>query len=125
MLAVMHAKHQAFGFDEALRLTRVEPAYQQVATQLPQQTSDGQHDAVLRASHDPLLVMMARPVFPVLRTRFLRDRADQSFWADVDDDQVRIVEAIAAGAVHAADTAMRRHLETLRALYGSLDGAGS
>ena len=81
------------------------------------------HQAILSASHNPLLMMMTRPIFVVLGTRFLRDRAPAAFWPAVHDDHDEIIERIATGDPERAEQSMLDHLETLRALYEALDEA--
>jgi ABC-type thiamine transport system ATPase subunit len=48
----------------------------------------------LEASGNELMRVVASPIFVVLRTQFLRDKADPSFWDEVDCDHSDIAEAI-------------------------------
>lgn len=73
------------------------------------------------ASHNPLLTMMTEPIFVVLGTRFLRDRAPVSIWPQVEQEHLYLVDRIAAGDADGAEDLMREHLNTLRTLYEQLD----
>jgi GntR family transcriptional repressor for pyruvate dehydrogenase complex len=79
------------------------------------------HVLIVNASGNRLLETMTRPVFVVLQSRFLRDRAPQSFWANVDDEHRAIYNAIAAGDRLAAEYEMREHLHHLRRMYEIID----
>jgi DNA-binding GntR family transcriptional regulator len=61
------------------------------------------------------------PVFLVLKTRFLRDRAPKRFWVRANQEHKRICAAIAVGDGDAAETEMRDHLRHLRSLYEKID----
>ena len=81
------------------------------------------HVAVMKASGNRLLEVIAAPVFSVLRTRFMRDRASRDFWATVVSDHQDICDAIAAGDAEASARLMRGHLERLRSMYERIDRA--
>ena len=81
------------------------------------------HVAVMEASGNRLMEVIARPVFSVLRTRFMRDRASPEFWAAVVGDHRDIYDAIAAGDAEASARLMRNHLERLRSMYERIDRA--
>ena len=81
------------------------------------------HVAVMEASGNRLLEVIARPVFSVLRTRFMRDRASPEFWAAVVGDHQDIYDAIAAGDAEASARLMHNHLERLRSMYERIDRA--
>jgi len=81
------------------------------------------HRTVLDASGNALLEIVTRPVFGVLRTRFLRDAAPPEFWTAVNDDHVRILERIEAADADGAGTAMSGHLRQLAATYERIDAA--
>ncbi len=83
----------------------------------------GFHFAILQASGNQLLDVIARPVFSVLETRFVRDRASSGFWDAVDGDHQDIFDAIAAGDSEAAGRLMRAHLERLGPMYERFDRA--
>ncbi len=79
------------------------------------------HVAVMEASGNRLLEVIARPMFSVLRTRFMRDRASPEFGAAVDRDHRDICDAIAAGDAEASARLMHNHLERLRSMYERID----
>ncbi|MBE7189198.1 FadR/GntR family transcriptional regulator [Jatrophihabitans endophyticus] len=81
----------------------------------------GFHLLMLQASGNPLLDIVARPVFEVLRDRFLRDRAEPAFWERVAAEHTEILEHIRAGRPAAASRAMRSHLGNLRETYTRID----
>lgn len=75
------------------------------------------HLTLMDAAANPLLKVMTWPVFTVLRTRYLRDRAPADFWLQVLADHRRILAAVAAGDGEAAARAMRAHIDRLRPVY--------
>ncbi len=79
------------------------------------------HVLILQATGNLLLEMMTRPIFSVLRTRFLRDEAPKSFWRKVAMEHFVIAEAIEAGDPKAAGEEMLRHLVTLSDTYSQID----
>lgn len=79
------------------------------------------HQIILQASGNPLLEMMTRPVFNVLRTRFLREAAPRTFWEDVVAEHQRINDCIAEGDAEGAGGEMREHLARLAATYRQID----
>ena len=79
------------------------------------------HVLIVNASGNRLLETMTRPLFVVLQTRFLRDRAPKSFWKRVDDEHRNIYTAIADGDRPAAEYEMREHLHHLRRMYEQID----
>ena len=79
------------------------------------------HVAVMEASGNRLLEVIARPVFSVLRTRFVRDRASSQYWDGVVDDHQDIYEAVASSDAEAAARLMHNHLERLRSMYEHTD----
>ena len=79
------------------------------------------HVLIVNASGNRLLETMTRPLFVVLQTRFLRDRAPKSFWKRVDDEHRNIYTAIADGDRLAAEYEMREHLHHLRRMYEQID----
>lgn len=79
------------------------------------------HVAVMEASGNRLLEVIARPVFSVLSTRFRRESASRDYWVAVVGDHRDIYEAIAAGDSEAAARLTRNHLERLRAMYERID----
>lgn len=79
------------------------------------------HVLVLEAANNRLLGVMTRPVFEVLQTRFLRDRAPASFWKRVHRDHRAIATAVAAGETERAGEEMHTHLAHLRGTYEKID----
>jgi DNA-binding FadR family transcriptional regulator len=69
------------------------------------------HVLIMKASGNRLLETMTWPLFVVLRTRFPRDRAPESFWTRVNADHLAIYEAIAEGDRVTAEYKMRQHLQ--------------
>ena len=81
------------------------------------------HFGIFKASGNRLLEVITRPVFKVLQTRFLRDRASPDFQATIDCDHQDIYDAIAAGDAEASARLMFGHLERLRPSYERIDRA--
>ena len=81
------------------------------------------HFAILKASGNQLLDVIAGPVFSVLETRFVRDRTSSGFWAAVETDHRDIFDAITAGDSEASARFMHSHLERLRPMYKRFDRA--
>ena len=79
------------------------------------------HEILTRATGNRLLEVVTNPIFEVLRTRFLRDTADDDLWADVADDHRLIVDAIRSGDEDRAAEAMLSHLRKLRTTYLTID----
>jgi DNA-binding FadR family transcriptional regulator len=79
------------------------------------------HAAILDASGNRLLHLMTEPLFTILQTRFLRDRATSSFWTQVAADHRAIMRAIASSNGDAAAMAMALHLKRLRGTYERID----
>lgn len=79
------------------------------------------HEVVLELAGNRLLPILAEPVFHVMRTRFLRDRATMGFWRRVHVDHAAILAAIEAGDADQAGAEMADHLAHLRATYELID----
>ena len=79
------------------------------------------HLAILKASGNRLLEVVVGPVFSVLQTRFMRDRASSELYASIVCDHQDIYDAIAAGDAEASARFMRAHLERLRSMYEGID----
>ncbi|WP_285620438.1 FadR/GntR family transcriptional regulator [Kineosporia sp. NBRC 101677] len=82
------------------------------------------HLLLLRASGNPLLEMMARPVFTVLRERFHRDEPGPDFWGRVACEHEEILQQVREGNSRGARRAMRSHLSGLRETYIRIDVTG-
>jgi GntR family transcriptional regulator, transcriptional repressor for pyruvate dehydrogenase complex len=83
------------------------------------------HALLLRASGNPLLGLVARPVFQLLDERFLRERAPGRFWHDVDRDHREILGHVESGDEAGAREAAHAHLSHLRSTYLAIDRASS
>jgi DNA-binding FadR family transcriptional regulator len=75
------------------------------------------HTTLVSATANPLLRVMCQPINAVLRTRLHRDRVARHTWDEVDQDHLRIYEAVAARDADAAERLTREHLHSLRPLY--------
>jgi DNA-binding FadR family transcriptional regulator len=75
------------------------------------------HERVVAAAGNRLMRLMTEPLFVVLQVRFLRDRADPSFWDQVFREHRVIYAAIERGDGEAAAAAMAEHLGHLRPTY--------
>jgi DNA-binding FadR family transcriptional regulator len=73
------------------------------------------HLVLLRASGNPLVEVMTRPLFAVQRNRMVRDRAPAAFWEIVEADHRRILDLVRAGDAEGVQEAMRAHLRNLAA----------
>lgn len=104
---------------EALRATlfdpyRVDPARVFGCT-------GGFHLGVLRATRNQLLPIVAEPVFRVLDERFLRARAKERVWLEVDRDHREILGFLERGDQAGAREATRAHLRAARSYYEGMD----
>lgn len=79
------------------------------------------HATILEASGNRLLSVVTRPVFSVLRTRILRDRAPARFWKHVAADHAELLALIEKGDGDAAAECMQAHLERLRPTYQQIE----
>jgi len=79
------------------------------------------HTLVVRAAGNPLLELMAQPIFHVLQTRFARITASAGFRERVDSDHREIATAIVGGDAEEAAARMLSHLEYLRPSYTEFD----
>lgn len=75
------------------------------------------HSLVVRAANNPLLELMAEPIFGVLQSRFSSNRASTQHRDQVDQDHRAIADAINAGDDDGAAEAMQSHLTYLRPVY--------
>lgn len=81
----------------------------------------GFHLAIVEASGNRLLQLMAEPVFSVMQDRFLRNLAHAGTWTDVERDHRHILETLKTGDAEAVQEAMRVHLGNLEPLYSVID----
>ena len=79
------------------------------------------HITILEASGNPLVSVVTRPVFSVLRTRFLRDRAPATFWRHVASDHAELLDLVEKGDADGAAEAMHAHLENLKPMYKQIE----
>lgn len=75
------------------------------------------HGAVVEASGNVLLSVMAEPVFRVLEARFLSPELSPEYWVDVDRDHRAIADCIETGDGDGAAHAMKEHLRRLQGAY--------
>jgi DNA-binding FadR family transcriptional regulator len=75
------------------------------------------HRMILSAAHNPMLEIVAMPIFEVLGTQFRRDHVSSRFWERVHTDHLEMVEAIATGDSARAEALAAGHLEYLQPLY--------
>ena len=81
------------------------------------------HAVLLEASGNPLVEVVCRPLFDVLRDRLRRDLATDGFWSAVDGEHRRLLELLEAGDAEGVAEEMARHLEHLATEYKALDRA--
>jgi DNA-binding FadR family transcriptional regulator len=81
----------------------------------------GFHGAVLDASGNRVLNLITEPLFQILQTRLLRERADPAFWVRIVSEHRTILDAIRRRDADTAERAMARHLSRLRTTYERLD----
>lgn len=105
----------------ALRASLFDP---QVATVAPKfEITRGFHTQVLAATHNPLLEVIAAPVFRILEERLLRDHASTDFWHQVDLEHREILGHLERRDQAGAREAARAHLRYLKEQYLHLDRA--
>lgn len=117
--AELAARHRTDAELTAIRHTLFDPAEVDPTTVFD--SNRDFHTCLLRATHNPLLAVLAEPVFQVLKERFLRERASASFWRQVDQDHREIIGFLASGDQAGAREATRAHLRNLRGTYERLD----
>ena len=79
------------------------------------------HALILEASSNRLLGLVASPLFDVLKSRFLREQVEKSYWRGVDEDHLEILQYIQTQDPDGAEAAMRSHLVRLGETYESID----
>ena len=78
------------------------------------------HSLLVAAAGNPMLDMVARPLFGVLGKRFARGEAPGQFWDDVVHDHRAILTAVRARDPEAARAQARAHLGRLRSMYDAI-----
>lgn len=81
----------------------------------------GFHTLMSKAAHNPLLELMAEPIFNVLETRFSTIKKSKELGVTVEEQHREIAEALRSRDTEACADAMRRHLEYLRPAYLSYE----
>jgi len=81
------------------------------------------HALLVAAAGNPLLEVVAQPVFRTLVTRFARGEAEQEFWSAIVQDHEHILAAVEAGEPEQAQKLTREHLARLRQSYVDMDRA--
>lgn len=82
------------------------------------------HETVMLASGNRLLHLMGRPLFTILRRRFVSGGQEHAFHAHVVCDHSEIVDAIAARDAPRAEALMAHHLDNLSPHYRDHDALG-
>lgn len=81
------------------------------------------HTAILDASGNRMLGVMARPIFDVMRTRLDRAAAPPDFWEMVNRDHQEIYAAMESRNAPKAAKAMDSHLARIAEVYVAIDVA--
>lgn len=79
------------------------------------------HLTLLEAAGNPLLDLMARPIFDVLTTRFVARASSPAFWKKVNDEHRLIHDAVRHGDAATAESMMREHVHHLNSVYQKID----
>ncbi len=79
------------------------------------------HLTMLEAAGNPLLDLMARPIFDVLTTRFVARASSPAFWRKVNHEHRLIHEAVLAGDAKTAELTMHEHVHHLNSVYQKID----
>ena len=107
---------------EDLRATLLDPSSSEAAAM--HECNHRFHALLVRATGNPLLEVVAQPVFRTLVTRFARgETAELPFWEEVVDDHRLILAAVEAGEAERAQDLTREHLTRLRQSYVEMDRA--
>jgi DNA-binding FadR family transcriptional regulator len=75
------------------------------------------HFRLVQAAGNPLLSIVAQPIFVVLQTHLQRSNLRPRSQKKINDEHREIVQALEARDADAAEAAMRRHLQSLRSTY--------
>jgi len=81
----------------------------------------GFHSLVAKAAGNPLLELMAEPVFHVLETRFSTIRGSNNFAQNIELQHQEIARRMKERDVDGCADAMREHLDFLRPYYRKFD----
>ena len=79
------------------------------------------HLTMLEAAGNPLLDLMARPIFDVLTTRYVPRASSPAFWKKVNHEHRLIHDAVLAGDVKTAELTMHEHVRRLNSVYQKID----
>lgn len=79
------------------------------------------HQGMLRAAHNPLLEVIADPVFAVLQERFARDQAPSGMWHAADQEHREILDHLERGDSIGAREAARAHLRSVGRGYQQME----
>ena len=79
------------------------------------------HALLVAAAGNPLLEVVAQPVFRTLVTRFARGEAELPFWDAVVEEHQLILAAVEQGDAVRAQDLTRAHLARLRASYVEME----
>ncbi len=79
------------------------------------------HQALVEAAGNPLLPVLARPLFVTIRMRFVREEAPAEFWHSVASDHEEIYDLVESGDAEAAAERMRAHLASIASTYKRID----
>ncbi|MEE8600531.1 FadR/GntR family transcriptional regulator [Euzebya tangerina] len=85
------------------------------------QRTRGFHLSLLEAAGNPVMQLLAGPVYEVLGTVYIEKASSPDFWGRVDREHRSILAAVRSGDAEAAEAAMRDHLGDLRDLYRELE----
>lgn len=96
---------------EALRATLVDP--RSATEDAVHHANVSFHTVLLEACANPLLTVVARPLFAVMERRFVGGQD----WRVVFEDHARILDAVEAGDAERAEGEAAAHLERLRPTY--------
>lgn len=103
----------------ALEATLLDPSHSD-PTQLAS-CNQAFHSLVIQAAGNPLLDVLAAPLFRVLSTRFARAEAPALFWEEVIADHREILGALQGRDSMRAASLTREHLGRLRPTYEAID----
>lgn len=79
------------------------------------------HSTFLAATHNPLLEMVIRPVFGVIRTRYFNNRRESDLWEQINREHAEIFLSVREQQVGKAQDLMHAHMDTLDHLYEEIE----